>query len=238
MQDSGKCSLRAATHQTTVQAVKVDAMGYRLEEMKDLFLQRELRMEVQMAEPNNQMHTLGAASGAAAPEGEQAQTTEPVASTSKMVPMRTPSLPITLKPSPKTEPRLLKPQPTGTKTNKVHVCAPNSLSSVLLPPMLTLTRTQDQRVDPMATTSSTIDLTDTKETAGSHASSAEDEAYTTAIVRTAGTSSMLLTASEGTPTGNPCASSTRKKDNVNGDVSMQATRGSRDNSPPLVRKGR
>ena len=46
MQDSVKCSLRDATQQTTVQAAKVDAMGYRLEEMKELLLQRELRMEV------------------------------------------------------------------------------------------------------------------------------------------------------------------------------------------------
>ena len=46
LQDSVKCSLRAATQQTTVQAAKADAMGYRLEEIKDILLQRELRMEV------------------------------------------------------------------------------------------------------------------------------------------------------------------------------------------------
>ena len=138
---------------------------------------------------------------------------------------------------PKTEPRVLKPSPTSKKTNKVHVCAPNSLSSVPLPPILSFTRTQDQGVDPITTTSSTIDLTDTKATAGSHASSVEDEAYTTARGRTAGTSSMFLTASEGIPTGNPCASSTRKKDNVNGELSMQATRGSRDNSPAPSEEG-
>ena len=56
MQNSVKSSLRAANQQNTVQSAKVDAMGYRLEEMKDLFLQRELRMEVQMGELNTQMH--------------------------------------------------------------------------------------------------------------------------------------------------------------------------------------
>ena len=40
-----------------MQSAKVDAMGFRLEEMKDLFLQHELRMEVQMAELNK-MHTM------------------------------------------------------------------------------------------------------------------------------------------------------------------------------------
>ena len=119
----------------------------------------------------------------------------------------------------------------GKKTTKVHVCTPNSLSTVQLPSMMSLSRTRDQGVDPMRTTSSTVDLTDTRATAGSHISSAEDEAYTTARVRTAETSSMFLTASEGKLTGNPCASSTRKKDNKNGELSMQATRGSRDDSP-------
>ena len=97
--------------------------------------------------------------------------------------------------------------------------------------MMSRTRTRDQGVDPTTTASSTVDLNDTRATAGSHTSSAEDEAYTTARVGTAGTSSMFLTASEGVLTGNPCASSTRKKDNMNGELSMQATMGSRDDSP-------
>ena len=84
-------------------------------------------------------------------------------------------------------------------------------------------------VDPMPTTSSTIDLTDTRATAGPHTSSAVDEAYPR--VRNVGTNSTFLTASEGILAGNPCASSTREKDNANGEVSMQATRGSPDNSP-------
>ena len=151
--------------------------------------------------------------------------------------MRTPNLPITLKTSPKFEPRVSKPPPTGKKTKKVHVCAPNPLSSVPLPPAQTFTRTQNRAVDPMTTTSSTIDLTDTKATAGSRDSSAEDEAYTTARSGTAGITSMFLTANEGVPTGDPCASSTRKRDDVIGELSMQATRGSRDNSPAPSEKG-
>ena len=48
MQCSVKESLRANNQQQTVQSAKVDAMGYHLEEMNDLFLQHEPRMEVQM----------------------------------------------------------------------------------------------------------------------------------------------------------------------------------------------
>ena len=39
----------------------MDDTGCRLEEMKDLFLQRELRLEQQMGELNTRMHTLSAA---------------------------------------------------------------------------------------------------------------------------------------------------------------------------------
>ena len=119
----------------------------------------------------------------------------------------------------------------------MHVCAPNPLFSVSLPPAPTFTRTQNRAVDPMTTTSSTVDLTDTKATAGSRDSSAEDEVYTTARSGTAGITSMFLTASEGVPAGDPCASSTRKRDDVNGELSMQATRGSRDFSPAPSEEG-
>ena len=176
MQDSVKCSLRAATQHTTLQASKVDAMEYRLEEMKDLLLQRELRIEVQMAELSNQMRTSGAASRAVAPEVERAKVVEPVAYTSKKVPMLTPNPPVTLKTSPKRKSMVLKPPPTGKKTTEVHVCVPDSLSTVPLSSTTSLTRTRDQGVDPMTTTSSTVDLTDTRATAGSNANSTEDEA--------------------------------------------------------------
>ena len=83
----------------------------------------------------------------------------------------------------------------------------------------------------MPITSPTFDLTDTRATAGSRTGSTEDEAYATARMRTAGTNSLFLTASEGMLTGKPCASSTRQKDNANGELSVQATRGSQDNSP-------
>ena len=151
-----------------------------------------------------------------------------------------------MKTSPKTElPRLLKrieskalkPLKAEKETTKVHVYAPNSLSTVLLPPTKSLAQTQDQGVDPMTTTSSTIDLTDTKATGGSCASSAENEAYAIANARTVGTTSMFLTASEGMPTSNPCASSTRKRDALNGDLSMQATKDSRGNSPAPSEEG-
>ena len=89
----------------------------------------------------------------------------------------------------------------------------------------------------MTTTSSVIDLTDTKATAGSQTSRVEDDTYATVKVRTTGAGSIFLMASEGVFAGNPWASSTRKKDSPNGDLSMQATKGSQDNSPVAGDKG-
>ena len=89
MQNSVKNSLRAANQQNTVQSAQVDAMGYRLEDMKDLFLQRELRMEVQMAELNTQMNALSTSSQAVREDG-QARASEPIQSSRKTAPTRTP----------------------------------------------------------------------------------------------------------------------------------------------------
>ena len=92
LQDSVKGSLRSATQQTTVQVAKVDAIGYRLEEMKDLFLQRQLRVEARLFELSDQIRTQGGVvSHTRTPETEQTETAEPIASTSKMVAMRTPT---------------------------------------------------------------------------------------------------------------------------------------------------
>ena len=227
--DSVKGSLRSATQQTTVQAAKVDAMGFRLEEMKDLFLQRELRVEARLAELSDQIRTQsGTVSHAGASEVEQTVVAEPIESTSKMVPMRIPNPPNNTENEPQ---NATQGGHTATDKQKSYVCSPNPLSDVPMPSMTSLTRTRDQGVDPMPITSSTFDLTDTRATAGSRTSSTEDEAYATARMRTVGTNSMFLTASEGMLTGKPCASSTRKKDNPNGEVSMQAIRGSQDNSP-------
>ena len=181
------------------------------------------------------MHTLITATHG----GDQPKADEPTASSRKMMPARTPDLPVILKAIPKTVTKTPKPPEAAKKPTKEHVCVPNSLSTVQLPPTLSLTRSQDRGVDPMTTTSSVLDLTDTNATAGSQTSSMEDDTNATARVRTTGTHSMFLSASEGVLAGNPCARSTRKKELLNGDLSMEATKGSRGNSPAAsYHKGR
>ena len=175
--------------------------------MKDSSLQRDSRMEVQLAELNTKMHTLISETHSS----DQPRADEHVSSNSKLVPARTPDPPLILKASPKKVTKATQPSVKAKKHTKVHVCEPNSLSTIQLPFTLTLTRTHDRGVDPMTTTSSVIDLTDTKATAVSQTRSVEDDTCATAKLRTTGTGSMFLTVSEGVLTGNPCASSTRKK---------------------------
>ena len=86
----------------------------------------------------------------------------------------------------------------------------------------------------MTTTSSIIDLTDTKATAGSQTSIVEDATYEFARARTSRTDSLYLTASEEVLAG---ASITRKKDQRMGDLSILVTEGSWGNSPAAGEKG-
>ena len=233
MQSSVKDSLRATSQQHTMQTAKVDAMGYRTEVMNDFFHQRELRMEVQMAELNTKMNTLSSATQSS----DQARADEHASSSSKVVPAPTPDPPLILKASPNTVTKAPQLSEMAKKHTKVHVCEPNSLSTIQLSPTMTFTRTLDRGVDPFTTSSLVIVLTDTKATTGSQTCSVEDDTYDTVKVKTAGTGSMFLTSSEGELRGNPWANSTRKKDNPNGELSMQAAKGSRDNSPAASDEG-
>ena len=73
--------------------------------------------------------------------------------------------------------------------------------------------------------STEADLSNTKVTLGSQA---DETAYLSAQTLPSGPSSLYLTAENGMPSGNPCASSTRKKEQENTDVvdlSIQATQG-------------
>ena len=72
----------------------------------------------------------------------------------------------------------------------------------------------------MMTTSFTLDLTDTIATSGSQTSSGEHCTYTTARARLTGAYSLYMTANEEVLAGNPCASSTRKRDQLVGDLSV------------------
>ena len=69
--------LSASSQQQTVQSAKMEDMGYWMEEMKDVLLQRELRLEVQMSTLYTQMNALSVAARGDKPKPDLWRNTDP-----------------------------------------------------------------------------------------------------------------------------------------------------------------
>ena len=222
-----------------VQNARVDTLGHRMGEMNDMLMARELRVETQINDLSNQMHTVlkaidvmrrerslprqPSASGGAR-NGGTVRVSEPTCP-SQLV---KPELPSALKPSTS--------RPAVPATRKDEGAAGNLVlttpdaerkparvqmrghhdSAESTMPSAAQSTTRDQGVDPMSTiyldSSVEVDLSNTKATLGSQT---EGATFATAPISMSGPDSLYLTADwsadHGLPSGNPCASSTSKK---------------------------
>ena len=238
-----------------VQTARVDTLGHRIGEMNDTLMSRELRVETQINDLSNQMHTVlnaievmrrerslprqSSASGGVR-SGGTVRVSEPTCP-SQVVKSELPSA---LKPS-TSRPAVPAPRkeegvagnlvmampeaerkPARVQMRGHHDSAESSM------PSATQSTTRDQGVDPMSTiyldSSVEVDPSSTKATLGSQI---EGAMFATAPVSMSGPDSLYwtadLSAEHGLPSGTPCASSTRKKDEI-ADLSIQATLGSHD----------
>ena len=240
-----------------VQSAGVDALGHRMGEMNDLLMAREL---TQINDLSNQMHTVINAintmrrerslprplsAGEGTPAGSSTKAPEPPHPSRAIKPELTSALkPSTSKLTvPETrvkDPVLIMPD-TERKPARVQMRGPHdSYSTSLLTPSAAKSATRDQGVDPMSTiyldSSTEVDLASTKVTLGSQS---EGAAYVTAPTTMSGPNSLYLTADltayDGMPSGTPCASSTRKKEETM-DLSVQATHGSDDGTDEVEPK--
>ena len=236
-----------------VQNARVDTLGHRMGDMNDMLMARELRVETQINDLSNQMHTVlnaidvmrrerslprqPSASGGVR-NGGPVRVSEPTYPSQVVKP----ELPSALKPSTS---RLAMPatrkdggaagnlvlatldaerKPARVQMRGHHDSAESSM------PSAAKGTTRDQGVDPMSTiyldSSVEVDLSNTKATLGSQT---EGATFATAPISMSGPDSLCLTADlsadYGLPSGTPCASSTRKKDEI-ADLSIQATLGS------------
>ena len=231
-----------------VQIARVDALGHRMGEMNDMLMARELRVETQINDLSNQMHTVLNAINVMRRErslprqpsvGEGVQTGSSARAPEQPHPNRAikSELVSALKPNtsrsalPETRSKDLVPTMPDTerKPTRVQIRGPHDSNSAdSLMPSAAPGTTRDQGVDPMSTiyldSSIEVDLSSTKATLGSQTDGA---AYMTAPTTAPGPSSLYLTADDGMPSGTPCASSTRKKEETM-DLSVQATHGSDD----------
>ena len=233
-----------------VQSARVDALGHRMGEMNDLLMARELRVETQINDLSNQMHTVlnaintmrrerslprPSSTGEGMPAGSPTKVPKQPHPNRAMKPELTSALkPSTSKPIvPETRvknPVLIMPD-TERKPARVQMRGPHdSYSTGPLTPFAARSATRDQGVDPISTihldSSTEVDLASTKVMLGSQT---EGAAYVTAPTTVSGPHSLYLTAdltaNDGMPSGTPCASSTRKKEETM-HLSVQATHGS------------
>ena len=238
-----------------VQTARVDTLGHRIGEMNDTLMSRDLRVETQINDLSNQMHTVlnaievmrserslprqSSASGGVR-SGGTVRVSEPTCP-SQVVKSELPSA---LKPS-TSRPAVPAPRkeegvagnlvmampeaerkPARVQMRGHHDSAESSM------PSATQSTTRDQGVDPMSTiyldSSVEVDPSSTKATLGSQT---EGAMFATAPVSMSGPDSLYwtadLSAEHGLPSGTPRASSTRKKDEI-ADLSIQATLGSHD----------
>ena len=238
-----------------VQNARVDTLGHRMGEMNDMLMARELRVETQINDLSNQMHTVlnaidvmrrerslprqPSASGGVR-NGGTVRVSEPTCP-SQLV---KPELPSALKPSTS--------RPAAPATRKDEGAAGNLVlttpdaerkparvqmrghhdSAESTMPSAAQSTTRDQGVDPMSTiyldSSVEVNLSNTEATLSSQT---EGATFATAPISMSEPDSLYLTADlsadHGLPSGTPCASSTRKKDEI-ADLSKQATFGTHD----------
>ena len=243
-----------------VQSARVDALGHRMGEMNDLLMARELRVETQINDLSNQTHTVlnaintmrrekslprppSAGEGLAA--GSSTKAPEQPHPSRAIKPELTSALkPSTSKPTvPETRVKdpVLIMSDMERKPARVQMRGPHdSYSTGPLTPSAARSATRDQGVDPMSTiyldSSTEVDLASTKVTLGSQT---EGAAYVTAPTTVSGPNFLYLTAdltaNDEMPSGTPCESSTRKKEETM-DLSVQATHGSDDGTDEVEPK--
>ena len=236
-----------------VQNARVDTLGHRMGEMNDMLMARELRVETQINDLSNQMHSVlidvmrRERSLLRQPSGSgSVRNGGPVRISEPTYPSQVvkPELPSALKPS-TSRPAVPATRKDGGAAGNLVLATPDAErkparvqmrghhdSAESSMPSAAQGTTRDQGVDPMSTvsldSSVEVDLSNTKATLGSQT---EGATFATAPISMSGPDSLFLTADlsadHGLPSGTPCASSTRKKDEI-ADLSIQATLGSHD----------
>ena len=246
-----------------MQNARVDTLGHRMGEMNDMLMARELRVDTQIKDLSNQMHTVlnaidvmrrerslprqpsvrgGVRDGGPVRVSEPTYPSQVVKSElpSALKPSTSrPAVPATRKDGGAAGNLVLTTPDAERKPARVQMRGHHDSAESSMPSAAQGT-TRDQGVDPMSTiyldSSVEVDLSSTKATLGSQS---EGATFATAPISMSGPDSLYLTANlsadHGLPSGTPCASSTRKKDEI-ADLSIQATHGSHDRTREVEAK--
>ena len=226
-----------------VQAARMDAMGYRMAEMKDMMAQREVRMEAQIQEVCSQIQAMGTAL-----KNVQPQSTLPNNTIKELLQETDMSLPkpvksVSLKPK---ESIITTTKPSGSKQPMARYAplpqplvssgeAVSTSTKLILPaqtefiPPITKSHEKEPTYEAITLETSSMGITGLREPTCINELTNTTSTFQTANATLGESNAEFQTADTGLPPGNPCASSTRRREVIiseNTDDSINSTRGS------------
>ena len=234
-----------------VQAARMDAMSYRMAEMKDMIAQREIRMEAQMQEVCSQIHAMGTMLKNVQPQPAPASSTIKELLQNTDLSLSKPMKSVSLKP---TENVITAANPSSSKQHLTRYTplpqplTPNreavSTSTRLIPPVstklippITASHEEEPTCEAITINTSSMGITGLQEPTRTNERTEVTSTFQTANATLGESTAEFQTADNGLPPGNPGASSTRRKEVVvpeNTDDSVNSTRGSSIPTPAIT----
>ena len=227
-----------------IQAARMDAMGYRMAEMKDMVTEREMRMEAQMQEVCSQIQAMGTMLKNIQPRPAPASNTIKELLQDTDVSLPKPMKSVSLKPKESvttaTNPSGSKqhlaryaplPQPlvsNGEAASTSTKFIPSAVSTKYIPPT-TKAHKKEPTCEVITIDTSSMGITGLREPTRTNELTEVTSTFQTANATLGESAAEFQTADDGLPPGNPCASSTRRREVTipeNTDDSVNSTRGS------------
>ena len=227
-----------------IQAARMDAMGYRMAEMKDMVTEREVRMEAQLQEVCSQIQAMGTMLKNIQPRPAPASNTikELLQDTDVSVPK--PMKSVSLKPKKSVTTAT---NPSGSKQHLARYAPlpqtlvsngeaaststkfiPSAVSTKYIPPT-TKTHKKEPTCEVITIDTSSMGITGLREPTRTNVLTEVTSTFQTANATLGESAAEFQTANDELPPGNPCASSTRRREVTlpeNTDDSVNSTRGS------------
>ena len=227
-----------------IQAARMDAMGYRMAEMKDMVAEREVRMEAQMQEVCSQIQAMGTMLKNIQPRPAPASNTIKELLQDTDVSLPKPMKSVSLKPKESvttaTNPSGSKqhlakyaplPQPlvsNGEAASTSTKFIPSAVSTKYIPPT-TKAHKKEPTCEVITIDTSSMGITGLRESTRTNELTEVASTFQTANATLGESAAEFQTADDGLPSGNPCASSTRRREVTipeHIDDSVNSTRGS------------
>ena len=226
-----------------IQAARMDAMGYRMAEMKDMVAEREARMEAQMQEVCSQIQAMGTMLKNIQPRPVPASNTINELLQGTDVSLPKPMKSVSIKPK---ESVTTATNPSGSKQHLARYAPlpqplvsngeaatstkliPSAVSTKYIPPT-TKAHKKEPTCKVITIDTSSMGITGLREPTRTNEPTEVTSTFQTANATLGESNAELQNADTGLPPGNPCASSTRRREVIiseNTDDSIISTRGS------------